>query len=156
MSVGTLLHKIGDFFGALFNGAKKAWKKLSPEIQSALLHGSAVVEAINSNIDKTPDFIIEFLLQKFPDLNIDRLKAGLAEVAKGLKIAEDTNSDDLATLIQNIQKYLSEQKGALWAAISHSIASIFAIAVAPGGTKFAAISSLIEWVYHTYIKKDDK
>lgn len=150
-----LFHAIGSIFTGLFNSAKKTWKKLSPEVQNALLHGSAVVATINDNIDASPDFIIEILQKKFPDLTKEKLHEGLGKVAEALKLAEATNTDDLETLIKNIQVYLGSLKGKVWAAISHTIASVFAVVAAPPETKFAVISSMIEYVYQHLIKKRD-
>lgn len=154
MFLDKLFKAIGTIFTGLFGSAKKTWKKLSPEVQNAMLHGSQVVETINSNIDASPAFIIELLAKKFPDLTKEKLHEGLGKVAVALKLAQEMNSDDLLTLIQTLQTYLGSLKGKVWAAISHSIASVFAIVVAPAATKFAAISSLMEFVYHTFIKKD--
>lgn len=155
MFLEKLFKAIGSLFTGLFNSARKTWKKLSPEVQNALLHGSAVVDTINNNVDAAPDFIIEILQKRFPDLTKEKLHEGLAKVATALKLAEENNTDDLETLIKNIQVYLGGLKGKIWAAISHSIASIFSIVVAPPETKFAVVSSLIEYVYHHYIKKDE-
>lgn len=145
---------IGHFFGDLFNGAAKAWRKLSPEVQNSLLHGSAIVKAINDNINSTPDFILDFVRSKFPDLSLNALKTGLQKVTEGLNVAEGINTDDLQAMIKAIQGYLATKKGTTWAAISHTIGSLFAIGVAPAGTKFALISSLLEFVYHRFIKHD--
>jgi hypothetical protein len=151
-----LFSKIGSFFSDLFNGAAKAWHKLSPEVQNSLLHGSAIVKAINDNINATPDFILDIVQKKFPNLPLDKIKAGLQKVAEGLNVAEGINTDDLLALIKALQDYLATKtkNGTTWAAISHTIASIFAIAVAPKGTKFAVVSSLLEYVYHRFIKHD--
>lgn len=150
----NLLNKIGHFFSDLFNAAEKTWHKLEPAVQDALLHGSAIVKAINDNISATPDFILQFLQKKWPELSEDKIKSGLAAVTNALNIAEGINTDDLPSLIKALQEYLAKQKGKIWAGISHTIASIFAITVAPAGTKFATISSLLEYVYHRFIKGD--
>lgn len=155
LGLEKLFSAIGSIFTGIFTSAKKTWKHLSPEVQAALIHGSAVVDTINKNLSGSPDFIIELLRQKYPDLTREKLEDGLNKVATSLKLIEEGNSDDLETVIKNIQVYLGAQKGKIWAAISHSIASIFAIVTAPSETKFAAVSSLLEFVYHSFIKKDD-
>jgi hypothetical protein len=153
--LGKLLAAIGSLFTGLFNEAHRVWKKLSPEIQAAMLHGSAIVDVINKNIDAAPAFIIELLQKKFPDLTLEKLHSGLNEVAKGLNIAETVNNDELGTLIEKLQVYLNSLNDGVWAGISHTIASIFAVITVPAGTKFATISSLMEYVYHHFIKKDE-
>ena len=111
MSVKTLISKIGDFFTSLFTSAEKTWKHVSPEVQKALLHGSGVVAAINDNLDKTPAFVIDFILKKFPGLNVDTLKEALKKSSEGLAIAESVNNDDLEKTVEALQAYLSGLKG---------------------------------------------
>lgn len=148
-----LLSIIGDFFTSLFGGAKKTWKKLSPEVQAALLNGSGIIEIINTNVDEAPDFVIELIQKAFPNLDIEKLKDGLHQAALGLTVAESINNADLQTTIENLQAYLKGLQGTTWAKISQALALGIAAALAPPTTKFAAISSLIEFVYHSFIKK---
>lgn len=152
MSLKTFISKIGNFFTNLFSNAAKVWKKLSPELQASMLHGSAIIAAVNDNIDKAPTFVIEILQKKFPDLSVEKIKLALKAAAQGLSIAEGVNSDDLESSIKNLQVYLSGLKGATWAKISHTLSAGIAIALAPAGTKLAAIVSLLEYVYQDLIK----
>lgn len=149
-----LLSLIGLFFTGLFNSAQKTWNKLSPEVKAALMNGSGIIEIINSNIDQTPDFVIQLIQKKFPELTIEKIKDGLHQAALGLSIANEINNADLKATIVNLQKYLEGLKGTTWAKISQTLALGFAAAIAPKGTKFAAISSLMEFVYHSFIKKN--
>lgn len=149
----SIFKKIGEFFKGLFNAAKKTWNRLSPEVQEALQHGSGIVAIINQNIDATPDFVLEAILKRFPELTEEKIKDGLTKVAEELKILQGVNDPDLPTLLKNLQVYLGSLSGKGWAVASHLIASAFAIITAPAGTKFAAITSLIEWVYQTFFYK---
>ena len=149
-----LLAKIGQFFSGLFNGATKTWNKLEPQVKNAILHGSAIVEVINTNLDKAPDFVFDLIQKKFPDIDKEKLHTGLHQISGALGIAEDISSPDVLTLIQNLQIYLSGLKGKVWANISGTIAKALAAALAPPDTKFAAISALMEFVYHSFIKKE--
>lgn len=144
---------IGDFFAHLFSGTKKTWKKISPEVQKALMYGSDVIDTINNYLDQTPDFIIDIIAKKYPELDRAHLQAALAEASKDLKIAEGVNNDDLETIIKNLQSYMAGLKGQAWAKISNFLAQGIAIFTAPAGTKFGMITSLIEFVYQTFFKK---
>lgn len=149
----SIFTAIGDFFAHLFSGTKKTWKKISPEVQQALLYGSDVIDTINKYLDQTPDFIIDLLTKKYPKLDRNHLKDALSEASKDLKIASDINNDDLETIIKNLQAYLSGLQGKGWAKISSFLAQGIAIFTAPAGTKFGMITSLIEFVYQTFFKK---
>ncbi len=156
MFLDKFLSKIGDVFSSLFNSAKKTWVKLSPEVQNAMLHGSAVFAAINKFRDAAPDFIIDFLTKKYPDLPVEKLFDGLTKVSLALNIAEGINSPDLETTIKNLQAYFASKKddGKIWATLSHAAASILAVILAPAGTKVAVVISLIEYVFQDKVKGD--
>jgi hypothetical protein len=153
MFLNKLLSKIGHFFTDLFNGAEKAWEKLSPEVQNAMLQASGIVDIINTNLDKVPEDLLNIINDKFPSLPVDRLKTALHTVAQDLKMAEGVNDADILTLLQHIQQYLKAREGSRWANASDAIAKIIAIVVAPSSTRFEAIASLMVWVYQTFIKK---
>lgn len=146
-----LLEKIGEFFSSLFNGANRTWKKVSPEVRNALLQGSGIVAIINKNIDQLPDFVLDLILKQYPDLPVEKIKEVLLEVGKVTNIEI---SDDILVTIQNVQKYLSERTGKVWAIASDTLAKVIAVFLAPKDTKVASIISLIVFVYHRFIKKE--
>lgn len=152
--IQKLLHAIGDWFTNLFKSAEKLWKKISPELQEALMQGSEFVNIINTNLDATPDFIFELLQQKYPDLTKEQLHEYLKKALEGTSVAYEVTNQDLETNILALQKYLGSLEGTTWAKISGLIAQGYAAAKAPAGTKWAAIASLINFVYHSFIKKD--
>lgn len=156
MFLDSFLGKIGDFFSGLFSSAKKTWAKLSPEIQNALLHGSGIIATINKYVDAAPQFVIDAIVAKYPDLHIDQITQGLKKVAVALNIAIDTNDDDLTVVISKLQQYLASTKddGKVWATISHSLAALLAVVLSPAETKVASVTSLLEFVYQHFIKGD--
>lgn len=144
---------IGHFFENLFNQAAHAWHNLEPEVQKALLHGSGVIDIVNKNLDATPDFVWEIIQKKFPDITEDKLKEGLSKINADFKIAEENLSDDLPTLIGNLQKYLATLKGKFWEAASSTLAQILSAIFAPEQTVFAKIVMVVEFVYRKFIKE---
>lgn len=141
------------FFGDLFNSTEKAWRKLEPEVQAALIHGSGVIDIINKNLDQTPEFVWELIQKKFPDITKENLQVGLQKVNDDFKIAEGIDNPDLLTLIKNLQTYLASLKGQFWQKASSFISQTLAIVLAPNETEFAKIVSFIEFVYRTIINK---
>lgn len=152
---GRLIASVVSFFGSIFKhvmeGAEKTFDELPQETQDALIHGSGVMDFINSQVGELPENIEAAILEKFPDLNIDSLKSGLLAVAKGFKLNVDENS--LADIIAKIQGYLKSLEGNVWNAIVQGAANIVAVFLAPAGTKFGAIASLMEYVYQTFFRK---
>jgi hypothetical protein len=152
---GRLLSGIVNFFGSIFSpvfkGAKKSFEDLPEEEQKALIHGSGVMEFISSQIGELPENIQAGILVKFPDINIELLKAGLIAISKGFNLKVDENS--VPDLIAKIQDHLHSLEGDTWNAIIRGAAELIAIFLAPKGTKFGAFTSLIEYVYQTFFKK---
>ena len=139
-------------FGNLFNAAKKTWNKISPELQKAMLSGSGIISIINEHVDASPTFIKEYIQLKYPELTPEKIHEALLKASEGLVIAQELNDTDLLTTIQKIQGYLKGLEGKVWANISQTLAKGIAAFLAPAETKFAAISSLIEFVFQTFIK----
>lgn len=152
---GRLIASVVGFFGSIFKhvmeGAEKTFDELPKETQDALLHGSGVMDFINSQVDGLPEDIEAAILEKFPDLDMNSLKTGLLAVAKGFKL--DVNENSIHDIITKIQAYLKSLEGNVWDAIVNGAANIIAIFLAPAGTKFGAIASLMEYVYQTFFKK---
>jgi hypothetical protein len=152
---GKLISTVIGFFGSIFKhvmeGAEKTYNELPEETQQALLHGSGVMDFINSQVGAIPADIEAAILEKFPDLNITSLTTGLLAVAKGFNLNVDENS--LSDIITKIQAYLKSLEGNVWDAIVQGAANIVAIFLAPAGTKFGAIASLMEYVYQTFFRK---
>lgn len=153
MSLKTLFAKIGDFFEGLFSSAKKVWNKLSPELQNAFLQGSGIISIINDNVDKAPDEVLALINKKFPGITKEKLHEGLKKVTHALNIATSLNNESLETTIFNIQYYLDKTQGEKWAGISSLASKVFAFFMAPKETKWSVFEALMEYVYHSFIKK---
>lgn len=152
--LGRFFKKIGEIFASLAKGAEKVWDKTEPEIQQALLKGSGIVDVINKYINETPEFIFEILKQKFPDFSEEKIQEILGEVYKNLNLAKDGIVPDLNQTIQNIADYIKQHTGSKWAKISEEIANGIALFLAPSGTAWNKIGTIMWWVYQTFIKKD--
>jgi hypothetical protein len=151
--IGRLLAKIGNFFEGLFDAAAKTYNAQSPEIQAALKDGSAILAIINENVSKAPEFVIELIQKAFPSITREVLLNGLKDVAKGINQAEAIAADNLEDTVKNLQSYFESLEGKFWAGVSELGAKLLAVFFAPTGTKWATISSLMEYVYQKFVKK---
>lgn len=149
---GKLLAIFGNAFSHVFRGAKKTYDNLSDEEKAALLHGSGVISIINTEVGKTPAEIRDSILATYPDLDLPKLENGLFIIAHAFNLVPQENN--IEDIIAKLQAYLSNLKGNIWESISHDLAGLLSIVFAPVGSKFGALISLLEYVYHKYIKKD--
>jgi hypothetical protein len=139
-------------FTDLFNSVEKAWNKLDPQVQDALIKGSGVINIINTNLQETPDVVFDLIQKKYPDVTKDKLTAALANVTDKLKVAGDIANPDLLTTIKNLQTYFSGFQGKFWEGTASTASQLLSIAIAPDETPFAKVASFIEFVYRKKIK----
>lgn len=151
--LGSLPSRIAHVFEGVFDSLNKLWHRISPEVQEALMKGTAIVSFINNHIDQAPQFVLDLIQKEFPGLTEEHLKSALQKVSEDLKIAEGINDADLVTLVKNLQEFLGTKTGTDWEKVSSVMAQFIAIFFAPAGTKFALIATLIEYVYLNFIKK---
>ena len=149
----NFIKKIGEWFASLTKGAEKVWDNTEPEIKDALLKASGIVDVINKYVSKPPEFILEMLLAKFPDLPVEKIQEIVTEVAKDLNLANTAIQPDILVTLDNIKVYLAAHTGSKWARLSENIANGIAIFLAPAGTPWNKIGTIMWWVYQTFIKK---
>ncbi len=136
-------------FTDLFNAAERAWNKLKPDVQNALVHGSGIIKLISDNIDKAPDELFTIIQTKYPDITKEKLESGLGDVAKYLEI---DLSGDLTSVLKNLQTYFSMQQGKFWDISRSVLSQILAFALAPEQTAMGLITNLMEWVFRKKVK----
>lgn len=139
-------------FTDLFNSVEKAWNKLDPKIQDALVHGSGIIGIINQNLEATPDVVFDLIQKKFPDISKEKLQTALGEVTDKLKVAQDTANPDLLTTIKNLQTFFTGFHGRFWEGTASTASQLLSIALSPDDTPFAKIAMFIEYVYRKKIK----
>jgi hypothetical protein len=151
--LATVWGALGSIFKHVMTGAEKTFNELPEETKDALIHGSGVLDFINKNVGKLPEEIEAGLLETFPDLDVESLKTGFLALCKVWNIP--VNEDTLPDIIAKIQAHISSFEGNTWKNIMNGAANLVAIFLAPAGTKFAAIASLMEYVYQTYFNKKE-
>jgi hypothetical protein len=148
MAFFDFLHVFTD----LFNSVEKAWHKLDPAVQDALIKGSGVISIINSNLQATPDVVFDLIQKKYPDVTKEKLTEALANVTDKLNVAQGVASPDLLTTIQNLQTYFSGFQGKFWEGTASTASQLLSIALAPDETPFGKIALFMEYVYRKKIK----
>lgn len=146
--IGLLLASV---FTSLFNASKAAYEKLTPEQQLALQQGSDFVEVIKGMASATPAEIRAALQAKFPNLNEAELEAGMFKVANAFGFKPTTLDEAIAVVVDHIKD--PSHNSDVLEVIFHTAASAFAFFVAPPGTKFTIVASLMEWFYQHFVKK---
>lgn len=153
--VGKLLASIVSILGSIFHhvmsGAERTFNQLPQATKDSLIHGSGIIETLNSMIGSAPASIQAAITEKYPDVNQTNMEAGLFAIAHAFGLAP--NEGDLNDCIAKLQTYISSQTGSVWEDIMHSASLLLATILAPIGTKLGALSTLLEYVYQTFIKK---
>ena len=153
---GKLLADVWGIFGSIFkhviSGAEQTYNELPQATKDALLHGSGVLDFINTEVDMLPETIEAGILAKFPDLTADSLTAGLTLIAQAFKL-DVANGDPIVDVITKLKAYLQSLQGTTWDIIVQGAANLLAIFLAPAGTKAGAITQLMEYVYQTFFAK---
>lgn len=151
----SFLNKIGKALAhawhSLFNAAKAAYEKLSPEEQQALQNGSGLLAIINQATVNTGAEIREAIQKRFPNMDAATLEDAAFKLAKTFNITSANNVDEA---LEQIKAYLSSLSGKAWAEASHIGSVAISILFAPNNTKVGIIVSLIEWVYQTFFHKE--
>lgn len=151
--LGRLVEKIGDFIQGLFDAAESEWNNLQPELQSAIVWGSTVLNIINQHVTKTPEEIIKLVQLAIPSLDRERLLEGLNQVADGLNVIDAIEAKTLEETIANLAKYLEGKQGAKWAGATALAAKLLAAFLAPKGSKWDIFESFMLFAYQTFVKK---
>lgn len=144
--------KVGLIFSSLTKGAEKVWDNTEPEIQKALQKASEIVAVINKYKKETPDFIFTMIQAKIPDFSKEKIEELMAEVNKDLSLVQDGVTPDLMTTIQNVADYLNSRSDSKWAKASQDVAEFIAIFLAPSGTVWNKIGTIMWYVYQRYVK----
>jgi len=154
---GRLLAAIGSIFAPAFRGAEKAYNALPEDQKQALKDGSGIIDFINTRLEGIPADIKTALQTEFPYQDIAKIEQTARDVAEAFNLIREGEEFSLEELIEKLQQYLKAQKtkgGKFWAIASHSIAAIFAVLFGPADAKVSVVASLLEYVYHAFIKKD--
>lgn len=147
------IKNLGEAIGRIFSSIEKEWHNLEPELKNAIQDASGIVATINENLQATPQFLLDIIQQKFPNLDIDKAKAVIAEAAKSIKDIEVLPDEDIAVTLGNLQKYFSSLSNEKWAMTASQFAQQIALLLAPEGTPFGKILVFLEFVYNTIVKK---
>lgn len=138
--------KIGTFFSSLFNAAERTWNKIPSETRQAIVDGSGVISFINEHIDDSVEDLTKALQAQYPTLSTENME----KVAAAWNLPFDEG--DLVSIVGAIQAHLKPLEGKIWAGVSDGLARVIAGLTSPEGTKYAVISSLMEFAYQKFIK----
>ena len=137
----------------IFDSLEKEWHKLEQPVKNALQWASGAVNEITTNLNATPQFLIDLIQSKFPGIDIEKVKAGLTKISADIAGVNTLPADDIETTLKNLQLYFSTLGNDKWEQEASTIAQKLAAFLAPDDTKFATFPTFIEFVYRTLIKK---
>ncbi|HXD92774.1 MAG TPA: hypothetical protein VNX01_06135, partial [Bacteroidia bacterium] len=145
----SIFSAILHFFEDLFSAMHRAWDKLPANIQSGLLNGSGILNIINQWTGQDPALTIATIQANYPNEDLTAIYNGLAQIAKVWGLNVPATLPDLVVVIQD---YLKKAEATMWPAIISGAAGILAQFLAGSATPFEIISTLLQWVYTTFVK----
>lgn len=131
---------------------KDGWNKLAPEVQSAFVGGSGIIDTIANSLNSLPQDVINSILAKFTSIKVEDLTVWLAKVQGVFTGVEATVDQDLATTIVNLQAYFKKYENTVIGNIL-SIASQILISIISPSTIPAQISTYKEIAYRVFVKQ---
>jgi hypothetical protein len=137
----------------IFSSLEHEWHKLEQPIKNAITWGSSLVNTVVTNIDATPQFLLDIIQKQLPGLDIAKLKSVIDEVGKDIVGFNSVPADDIYGTLTNLQNYFKGLGDKKWESEASTIAQKFASLFAPEGVSFATIVTFIEFVYRTIVKK---
>ena len=109
--VGELIHgefkpawqDFKEFLGAdetVAQALEKGWHGLPIELQNALVYGTGILNEIVADFDKIPPEIIKVIQDKFPNVDLDKVKEILQKILVGFTNVEGIGNLTLEETIQ--------------------------------------------------------
>jgi phage-related protein len=144
---------IWNWIKNIFSSLEKEWHNLQPEVKNAIQQASGVINAITTNLNATPQFVLDLITNAFPGIDIEKIKAGILEVSKDVAGLQTVPGADIYTTLTNLQAYFKGLGSNKWEQEASTISQKLAAVFAPQTTPFATIVTFIEFVYRTFIKK---
>jgi hypothetical protein len=145
------LTKLWDDLLGIFNEAKKLWKELEPNVQTAITQASGLLAIINANLQSSPAVVWQLIELQYPTLTQANIQNALNDAANKLNVGSKIIDPDFLITIQNLQTYLSTFSGASWESEVQQWVGLLATILAPG-TELQTIVAVLEWVYQKLIK----
>lgn len=148
-------HDIPIVLGLVDHEAKvlrDGWNKLEPQIQTAMVHGSGIIDEIANDLDKAPATVIDNILSKFTNVKVEDLKPWLAKVQGVFTGIEAIPDQDLATTIENLQEYFKKYVGPKFGDVLSTAAQILTSFIAPD-LLFSKIATYITIAYRIFVRK---
>lgn len=143
-----------NFLGAdakVADALENGWDSLDVELQNALIHGADIVNLISSDFDKVPAEIIAIIKEKYPDLDLDKVKEILQKIQFDITGLQTATEGSLADVILNMQAYFKGLGGKLPRILSQ-VAQTIASLLSPTSA-FGKIVTYIEMAYRLFVKK---
>ena len=146
--LGKLIAEIGEFFGSLFNGAKKAFNSLSHEQQQALINGVNVSQIIKEGYAKGEAYVVAEIA-KVTGLSADVITPLILSIAKDAGINVTSVQAYLDAIANKVQAGITDNG---WNNLFSDIASFAASWLSTGTLNWASLAiGLVEFAYQHFL-----
>lgn len=145
------LTKIFQWLISLFSAMKRGYNKLSATEQELSKRASSIISIINTNLNASPETILNLMQLKFPELSIVTISNLLTEAGEVANIFTQGNEKSIDDKILIIQKFLS-QNGNIWVYRTQSLVKALITVMLPS-TPLEKITIVLEYIYQKLVKK---
>lgn len=150
----SFLNKFFQWAKFFFLTMDGAYNKLSKSEQELSKQASGLIAIINKNLTANPDFVLEVINSKYPNLNREKIFEILKKAGIIFGVIDNTFDGTLEDALIKIQDLLKNTPSKnIWVIITQTIV-VIAVEILSPTTPIQKIMFVIEYVYQKFIKKE--
>jgi hypothetical protein len=151
---GHFFVKLGVWKPSFEEGVIALYDKLHGYEKDAVHLSSGWLAVISANLTAVPDFVFVEIQKRFPEATKEAVTDFVNKLNARIAGIDSQVPDDFATAMTKLQEYLLKYNGNTWINIIRMVVTEGADILLNGVTPIDAISAVLAYVYHTFIKKD--
>lgn len=140
---------IANLFANIFSAIRREWNSLPSNVQAQIKGGSSAINILSQYIGQDPKLTIATLQANIPNVNLDQWYSMMSVLAKSWNLTIPATLEDL---VVSLQTYLKSVEDSEWDRILSGGAQLLADILTGTSTPFGIIVSVIEFVYHEFVK----
>lgn len=151
---GHFFHRIGIWHPKFEETIEDIYGKLQTGEQEAIKQASGIIAIVNANLQLVPEQVWDIIQTKFPDVTEEHVTELINKLNATIAAVDDYISEDYGTALIKLQAYLAQYVNThnVWAAITRSVVEILADIKLNGKLNIQTITTVLEFVYQTFIK----
>ncbi len=142
---------LSHWFLPVLHTAYTAYDNLPQEEKDALTHAVGFIQIVKTNLDATPEWIVQEVEGKYPQLHLPELEAAITSLLHTFNLSTG-GINSLEDGIKIAQDYIKSHAGKALDNVLHAMATTLAHLMSPSETPLVKITSIIEAVFQALHK----